>query len=243
MWYLRAAVMINPVDLASNEDTNLAVLPPFFVGQQVGDQQGQTWHKISQHSASVMKTFSTCAAKHQMCARVCPCIYVRCALVHQRPEKSLQLIYQPIPNPPPYIKKKDILTSQSNPAQLESQCQIRRKNRRNLPAGGSGEAAAIFVVKCVLGFFVPRHFFSHWLTSIIKQPPDIHCPLPLFLLELLAGLQQPLVRHIQWDSWALFVCRDRFQTYPHTDTQTEDTQTTALNLVVNQTVIIKRTDQ
>lgn len=42
MWYLRAAVMINPVDLASNEDTNLAVLPPFFVGQQVGDQQGQT---------------------------------------------------------------------------------------------------------------------------------------------------------------------------------------------------------
>lgn len=31
--YLRSAVMINPVDLASNEDTDLAVLPPLLVGQ------------------------------------------------------------------------------------------------------------------------------------------------------------------------------------------------------------------
>lgn len=42
MQYIRSAVMINPVDLASNEDTDLAVLPPLLVGQQVGDQQGQT---------------------------------------------------------------------------------------------------------------------------------------------------------------------------------------------------------
>lgn len=31
--YIRSAVMINPVDLASNEDTDLAVLPPLLVGQ------------------------------------------------------------------------------------------------------------------------------------------------------------------------------------------------------------------
>lgn len=49
------------------------------------------------------------------------------------------------------------------------------------------------------------------LTSIIKQPPDIHCAFPLFLLELLAGLQQPLVRHIQRNSRALLVCRDGCQ--------------------------------
>jgi len=41
--YLRAPVMINPVDLAPDEHANLAVLPPLFVGQQVRDQQGQTW--------------------------------------------------------------------------------------------------------------------------------------------------------------------------------------------------------
>ncbi len=43
MQYLRSAVMVNPVDLPSDEDANLAVLPPLLVGQQIGDQQGQTW--------------------------------------------------------------------------------------------------------------------------------------------------------------------------------------------------------
>ena len=41
--YSRSAVMINPVDLSSNEDADLAVLPPFLVSEQVGDEQGQTW--------------------------------------------------------------------------------------------------------------------------------------------------------------------------------------------------------
>ena len=41
--YLRSAVVINPVDLASDKDADLAVLPPLLVGQQVWDQQGQTW--------------------------------------------------------------------------------------------------------------------------------------------------------------------------------------------------------
>lgn len=40
---LRSAVVINPVDLSSNEHTDLAVLPPLLIGQQVRDQQGQTW--------------------------------------------------------------------------------------------------------------------------------------------------------------------------------------------------------
>lgn len=35
--------MIDPVDLAADEDADLAVLPPLLVGQQVGDEQGQTW--------------------------------------------------------------------------------------------------------------------------------------------------------------------------------------------------------
>lgn len=43
MRYLRSAVVVDPVDLASDEDADLAVLPPLLVGQQVGDQQGQTW--------------------------------------------------------------------------------------------------------------------------------------------------------------------------------------------------------
>lgn len=47
------------------------------------------------------------------------------------------------------------------------------------------------------------------LTSIIKQPPHVHRPLPLLLLELLAGLQQPLVRHVQRDRRALLVCGER----------------------------------
>lgn len=43
MQYSRSAIMIDPVNLASNEHADLAILPPFLVGQQVGDQQGQTW--------------------------------------------------------------------------------------------------------------------------------------------------------------------------------------------------------
>lgn len=43
--YSRSAVMINPIDLASNEDTDLAVLPSFLVGQQVRDEQGQACQK------------------------------------------------------------------------------------------------------------------------------------------------------------------------------------------------------
>lgn len=44
------------------------------------------------------------------------------------------------------------------------------------------------------------------LTSIIKQPPHVHRPLPLLILELLTGLQQPLVGHVQRNSRALLVC-------------------------------------
>lgn len=33
--------MVNPVDLASNEHADLAVLPPLLVGQQVRDEQRQ----------------------------------------------------------------------------------------------------------------------------------------------------------------------------------------------------------
>lgn len=40
--YSRSAVVVNSVDFASNEDTDLAVLPSLLVGQQVGDEQGQT---------------------------------------------------------------------------------------------------------------------------------------------------------------------------------------------------------
>lgn len=50
--YLRSAVVINPVDLASNEDADLAVLPPLLVGQQVGEQQGQTWTGHIKHETS-----------------------------------------------------------------------------------------------------------------------------------------------------------------------------------------------
>lgn len=43
---LRSAVVINPVDFASNEHTDLAVCPSLLIGQQVRDQQGQTWHEV-----------------------------------------------------------------------------------------------------------------------------------------------------------------------------------------------------
>lgn len=45
---LRSAVVINPVDFASNEHTDLAVCPSLLIGQQVRDQQGQTWHEVAQ---------------------------------------------------------------------------------------------------------------------------------------------------------------------------------------------------
>jgi len=51
------------------------------------------------------------------------------------------------------------------------------------------------------------------LTSVVEQPPHVHGALPLFLLELLAGLQQPLVGHVEGDSRALLV-------YAHTHTHT-----------------------
>lgn len=46
----RSAVMVNPVDLASNEHSDLAVLPPLLVGQQVRDEQRQAWSE--QHTAA-----------------------------------------------------------------------------------------------------------------------------------------------------------------------------------------------
>lgn len=54
----RSAVMINPVDLASDKHADLTILPPLLVGQQVGDQQGQTWtgETGAQHGASEMNT-------------------------------------------------------------------------------------------------------------------------------------------------------------------------------------------
>lgn len=63
------------------------------------------------------------------------------------------------------------------------------------------------------------------LTSIIKQPPHINCALPLFPLELLAGLQQPLVRHIQWYSRTPLVCKMHVHMYhstPHTNNTTRE---------------------
>lgn len=35
------------------------------------------------------------------------------------------------------------------------------------------------------------------LTSVIKEPPDVDGALPLLLLELLTGVQEPLIRHVQ----------------------------------------------
>lgn len=52
MQYLRSAVVIDPVDLASDEDTDLAVLPPLLIGQQVWDQQGQTWTSEGHQTAA-----------------------------------------------------------------------------------------------------------------------------------------------------------------------------------------------
>lgn len=43
--YSRSAVMIDPVDLASDEYADFAVLPLFLVGEQVGNEQGQTWRR------------------------------------------------------------------------------------------------------------------------------------------------------------------------------------------------------
>lgn len=40
--YSRSAIMVNAVDLASNKDTDFAVLPSLLVGQEVWDQQSQT---------------------------------------------------------------------------------------------------------------------------------------------------------------------------------------------------------
>ena len=45
---LHSAVVVNPVDLASDEHADLAVLPPLLVDQQVGDQQSQAWSEDKQ---------------------------------------------------------------------------------------------------------------------------------------------------------------------------------------------------
>lgn len=50
--HLRSAVVVDPVDLASDEDADLAVLPPLLVGQEVGDQQGQTWTGDAEQAVS-----------------------------------------------------------------------------------------------------------------------------------------------------------------------------------------------
>ena len=75
----------------------------------------------------------------------------------------------------------------------------------------------VFQCKCVY----VRFLFSPRLTSVIKQPPDVHCALPLFLLKLLAGLQQPLVRHIQRHCWTPLVYRDSYRTHEPQQQPTE----------------------
>lgn len=57
--YLRATVVINPVDLASDEDADLAVLPALLIGQQVRDQQGQTWQGTSDEATRQPRGQST----------------------------------------------------------------------------------------------------------------------------------------------------------------------------------------
>lgn len=71
--YLRSAVMINPVDLASNEDTDLAFLPPLLVGEQVGDEQGQTWTRTSNR-------FTTQSTLHPLCLTLLKFKYRICKL-------------------------------------------------------------------------------------------------------------------------------------------------------------------
>lgn len=57
--YSRSAVVVDPVDLAADEDADLAVLPPLLVGQQVGDQQGQTWRRGGQWRVRTKFTLRT----------------------------------------------------------------------------------------------------------------------------------------------------------------------------------------
>lgn len=47
--------MVDPVDLASDEDADLAVIPLLLVGEQIGDEQGEAWqsHEKDSHSPSV----------------------------------------------------------------------------------------------------------------------------------------------------------------------------------------------
>lgn len=45
--------MVDPVDLASDEDADLAVLPLLLVGEQVGDEQGKAWHSHITETQSV----------------------------------------------------------------------------------------------------------------------------------------------------------------------------------------------
>ena len=46
--------MVDPVDLASYEDADLAVLPLLLVGEQVGDEQGKACHITETQSVTTL---------------------------------------------------------------------------------------------------------------------------------------------------------------------------------------------
>lgn len=65
--YARSAVVVDPVDLSTDEHADLTVLPLLFIGDEIRDQQSQTWHRRGHHithytwssrrgSASVQRT-------------------------------------------------------------------------------------------------------------------------------------------------------------------------------------------
>lgn len=58
------------------------------------------------------------------------------------------------------------------------------------------------------------------LTPIIKEPPHIDRPFPLFLLELLTGIQQLLISYIQRKRRALFI----WKAQTHAQTPDQDRQ-------------------
>jgi hypothetical protein len=45
--------VVNPVDLASDEDADLAVIPLLLVGEQIGDEQGEAWQSHEKESFTI----------------------------------------------------------------------------------------------------------------------------------------------------------------------------------------------
>lgn len=43
--YWRSAIVVDSVDLSTDEHSDLTVLPLLLVGDEIGDQKSQTWHK------------------------------------------------------------------------------------------------------------------------------------------------------------------------------------------------------